>query len=234
MKKIPLSKAWQIVSSWRIKDYIRQLSIVILGIIITFTGSDAISSHSKQKDLTKSMQLLKEELKENKEELQNIEQILQAERNFSTYIIQYEKNFEKVPTDTLLKYQNIAFQLAKLSYSSDALEALKASALIQEIKNKELPFRLILIYKALESRQKDIASYYGNKAKRIDKLNDDEQFFNMRIYDNLPAQELWKNYFKNFHFKSIIYYSNGYFSNDNFTFIKNYITETIEMIDKEY
>lgn len=42
-----------------IKDYFRQLSIVIVGIVITFLASDAINQYSKQKEVEKITAMLK-------------------------------------------------------------------------------------------------------------------------------------------------------------------------------
>lgn len=181
------------------------------------------------------MQLIKKELEENIEQLNSVASYIEEEHNFCNYIIQRERNIEGIPTDTLIKYQNIAFQVISLPYSSDALEALKTSALIPEINNKDLAFQLIQTYKALENRSIDIENNYILKAKAIDKLTGNEKFFNMRIYSNMPIHELWKNYMQNFHFKAIIYFSNGnFYERCRFTYLKDEITKTIATIDKEY
>lgn len=51
----------------RMGDFICNFVAVVLGIIITFVGSDMIEEHNKKKEVTQALQLVKSELLINKE-----------------------------------------------------------------------------------------------------------------------------------------------------------------------
>ncbi len=53
------------IRRWQIGEYMRQLSVVILGIVITFAGSDLIGKITARRQLSISMQMVLNELEEN-------------------------------------------------------------------------------------------------------------------------------------------------------------------------
>lgn len=82
-------RKWRKFTSWRIGDYVLQLSVVVLGIIVTFAGSSAISRYSESKQVANTMQLIKSELKLNRERVEDIHKHLNFERRACNYILQY-------------------------------------------------------------------------------------------------------------------------------------------------
>lgn len=49
----------KLITSWKVGDYIRQLSIVIVGIIVTFAGSNMITDYSQSKEIVNAYNLSK-------------------------------------------------------------------------------------------------------------------------------------------------------------------------------
>ena len=62
MKKTNLKEKLQ---NWKLGNYFRELSIVTAGVFITLAGTDFINSASQEKQINKSMQMIKMELEEN-------------------------------------------------------------------------------------------------------------------------------------------------------------------------
>ena len=75
MKETTWTKVKTTVKSWRVGDYIRQFSIVVAGIIVTFLGSDLITEHTRQKEVRATMLLVAEELEYNRGELHRIKKL---------------------------------------------------------------------------------------------------------------------------------------------------------------
>lgn len=58
-------KSKEKLQNWKLGNYFRELSIVTAGVFITLAGTDFINSASQEKQINKSMQMIKMELEEN-------------------------------------------------------------------------------------------------------------------------------------------------------------------------
>ena len=67
MKNITWNKVKTTVKGWQVGDYIRQTSIVVIGVLITFAGSELVTQNSEKKDIQATMSLIRDELKSNRE-----------------------------------------------------------------------------------------------------------------------------------------------------------------------
>lgn len=110
----------KLITSWKIGDYIRQLSIVMVGIIVTFAGSNMITDYSQSKEIVNALQLVKNELELNKKEVRRITERIQLERKACSYVLKYRDCIEKASEDTLRMYSNIPFQSRSFVYTKDA------------------------------------------------------------------------------------------------------------------
>lgn len=66
MKNITWNKVKTTVKDWQVGDYIRQTSIVVIGVLITFVGSELVTQNSEKKDIQATMSLIRDELKSNR------------------------------------------------------------------------------------------------------------------------------------------------------------------------
>ena len=67
MKNITWNKVKTTVKGWQVGDYIRQTSIVVIGVLITFASSELVTQNSEKKDIQPTMSLIRDELKSNRE-----------------------------------------------------------------------------------------------------------------------------------------------------------------------
>lgn len=169
-------KKWRKFTSWRIGDYILQLSVVVLGIIITFAGSSVISGYIESKQVANTMQLIKSELELNREKVKFTHKHLDFERRACNYILRYRNNFESASEDSLLMYTNVPFEADMFIYVTDALEMLKMSSLSQRIQDKELIFQIVKAYNELKRMQEVVSWFYGLKSKYAELIYTDVEF----------------------------------------------------------
>lgn len=63
MEKIDWNRVKATIRNWKPGEYIRQTSIVVIGVLITFVGSELVTRCSEQKDIKSTMLLIRDELK---------------------------------------------------------------------------------------------------------------------------------------------------------------------------
>lgn len=227
-------------SEWRLGDYFRQLSIVILGIVVTFMASDAISEYSKSRELKKAMQLVREELRLNRENVHKIADWVKMNQYVGTMMLQARKNLEGIPDDTLRKYVNIPFQSEDFLYTNHALELLKTSSLFQQMRDKEHALQLIKAYAELELVARTMDFFMTEKIKRMDEY---EEAVKKRTGNGFSTagkenswRELWISNLSYTEFQNIFYFMLGCFDDTDgyFRKVDEKLAATMEMIDREY
>lgn len=163
MKKTTWAKVKMTIKSWRVGDYIRQFSIVVAGIIVTFWGSDLIAEHTRQKEVRATMLLVAEELEYNRGELHRIKKLLDIDRYMSQLLADQRMNISEIPEDTLWKYNKLFNNMDGFIYKTDALEVLKGSSLMQYISDKRVLQDVLQAYFELGRKKKDVDDYYAIK-----------------------------------------------------------------------
>lgn len=158
-----MKKLFNSLKSWRIGDYIRQFSIVAAGVIVTFMGSDLISNHNQQKEVASVMQFIKSELEQNKKDVENLYVRVSLDRTMGQYIADCDYDVRKIPVDTLQKYRWFITSTSGLKYTSDALEVLKNSSLMQQVNDKKMLLNLVKSYDLLRQMKVDVAEFYRIK-----------------------------------------------------------------------
>lgn len=137
-------------TTWKIGDFILQLLVVILGIVVTFAAGNAVSERTKAKEVAKAMEIVKNELERNLEDFDQITERLRLEQRICRYIRSYEKHIEEASADTLRKYLSMPFQVSSFIPASDAMEMLRASSLLPNVENKELVLDILKAYNGLQ------------------------------------------------------------------------------------
>lgn len=151
-------------------DYLRQFSIVTAGIIVTFIGNDMITEYARQKEVKATMHLVIDELKQSREQLKGVHKLMDADRHMAQLIVQSGFNKEAIPEDTLVQYYRFFGNLTSFSYTTDALEVLKGSSLMQYISEKKLLQNIINAYYQLSNAKEDITHYYEIKSDAINEV----------------------------------------------------------------
>jgi len=154
----------------RLGDFICNFVAVVLGIVITFAGSDIIEERNKQKEVAQALQLIKEELLINREDIKDMMEIETFEQRGALYLLHHKDKMDEAPEDSLNKYCCFPFQSAGFIYTTDAMEMLRASSLMPNIKNKELATQIIKTYTIIKGAYQTFSAYTESKVNTIDKL----------------------------------------------------------------
>ncbi|MCD8093371.1 MAG: hypothetical protein LUF01_11290 [Bacteroides sp.] len=172
MKTKLIEKVKRISTEYKFGDFFRNFIAVMLGIIITFAGSDWITERNTQKEVKKSLQLVKSELLLNREEMVALRNRVILEQHAANYLFEHKDNPAGMPKDSLLKYFPLPFQWSKFTFTNDAMEMLKASALIQKIQNKELALQIMKVYGTIKAAEASFDKYSNVKDQVQNEFND--------------------------------------------------------------
>ncbi len=153
---------------WQIGEYMRQLSVVILGIVITFAGSDLIGKITARKQLSISMQMVLNELEENQQILKELHDMVFREYHVTKYFSEQLEDFSSIPADTLERYKDFFTSSRSFSFSDNAIEALKASGAMQHTNSPELLNELFSRYDELQVIERMIDTYHCGKTQRME------------------------------------------------------------------
>lgn len=171
MKKKLTGRVKQISREYKFGDFFRNFIAVMLGIIITFAGSDWITERNIQKELEKSLQLVKSELLLNKETIQEMGNRVAWEQKAARYLFKYKNKRNEISQDSVNQYLPFLFQWSKFTFTNDAIEMLKTSSLIQKIRNKELALQIIKAYGIIKAVESSFEMYVYYKTQVQDEFN---------------------------------------------------------------
>ena len=221
----------------RLGDFICNFTAVVLGILLTFAGSNLIEEHKKQKELKDALLLVKNEMLLNRGYMTQMMEREEFEKQGASYLLQPKENIAKAAPDSLEKYGNLPFQTQTFIYINDAMEMLKTSSLMSAIRDKELATQIIKTYNAIKGSYETFNSFMEIKQKKVDKLinKPEVQKFLTNDADYSTAEE-WTFFFK--FPEGIQLIQQIYFTHDSPTrmynrFIKQ-IDETASAIDEFY
>lgn len=197
MKTKLIKKAQKVSTEYKFGDFFRNFIAVILGIIITFIGSDWIAERNKQKELREALLLVKNEMMLNRN---NIEKMMQQEifeQTGALYLYQYRHNMEKASPDSLDKYGSTPFRTSAFLPITDAMEMLKTTSLISAIKDKKLATQIIQTYNTIEGAHLTFDSFTGIKIQSMRELGNLPEVKKFRTNGKpTTTQENWTFYCK--------------------------------------
>ena len=171
-------------------EYLKQLSVVVLGIVVTFVGSDQISACQQRRELRTALQLVKDELQENQKVVQAIQRLVLYERHVTRYLIEHKDRLDQVPVDTLEQYAKVPFWWASYHVSTDAMEALKASGLMQKMPDVEFAQQLIKTYGQVERTATLYDFYAETKQKLQEKMIINPVLTAFMVEEHTPLERL--------------------------------------------
>lgn len=171
-------------------DYLRDLSIVILGVAVTFIGSALITRHTVNKDIRENMRLIKIELDKNVMKVHEIMDYIAEDVRIGREVL--SQDYRMLPQDTLAAYASAVSRVQIFSYTQDALEILKASSLMPDVKDKQL---LLNIFRCYEAFGNVVAAveFYNNRKQWALTYNDDKDYIVMRDGNVYDRWELYMN-----------------------------------------
>lgn len=233
MKTNLTDKIKDISTEYKFGDFFRNFIAVVLGIVITFAGTDFINTDSQEKQIKESMQMIKIELSENLKSITGAEDAYLDEINFFRLLIQKQNSLQTIEASILEDNINAPFVSRDIEYSEDALEVLKNSALMQQISDKGFILKLLQAYKGCRGIHGTNADYYKHKQEYVTRFMSHPTVYNpQKNYKNI--YEIWKLRLQETEIKQLILSMPNTFDENPFTTPQKAIKEMIELIDQTY
>jgi ABC-type multidrug transport system fused ATPase/permease subunit len=119
----------------KIVKYLRELSIVVVGIAITFTANNWINNRIQEKDFQLYLNAVKIELEENLKNLNKSKNFYKRSVEYVVYLSSNEKT--ALNSDSIQSYSDIMNNITQFTYKSNAFDMMKSSGEMRLIKDKE-------------------------------------------------------------------------------------------------
>lgn len=165
-------KVKHFISEYKLGDFFRNLIAVVLGIIITFIGSDMLAEHNTKKEVKRALQLVKNELIKNRETMMDAQNTLKYEKRAARFLLKNKNHLSSIPKDSFDLYCHVPFFWSTVHYTSDALELLKNSSLFQKISDEQLSLQLIKTYGSIQEAAAVFKIFYDQKQELNNKFDD--------------------------------------------------------------
>ena len=190
----------------KIGKYLRELSVVVIGVAITLSASYWISSRSEKRDLALYLKAIKMELEENCRILENTnEAIILPGLKYRNYLMSNDK--KSLNPDSLKYYMYSTRAISDASsimFRTSAFEMFKTSGNMRLVDNKELLISLWNTYSVLGSIMRHFDNISDMKTEELKKYSfqysiqptDEDMLKNPPLYDihvNLPIPLAMKN-----------------------------------------
>lgn len=147
MKTILWKKITHLFASRRMGDFVCNFTAVVLGIILTFMGSDWIEERNTQRDVKSALQLVQT----NRNTILSGKQRIEREIRAAHFLLRNKDSLLVVSEDSVNYYCNLPFQTSFITFTTDALELMKSSALFSQIKDKQLGLSIIQAYASIKT-----------------------------------------------------------------------------------
>lgn len=177
---------------WTWREYVLQLSVVIIGIVVTFAGSDLIARRSRQRQVQRVMQLLVAELNTNRRHLDHCCGQLIFDRQGMQMFGRYGNEVDPIPVDSLEHYMPLLGSTQEFFPQSDALEYFKISGTIQSVNDDGLLMQILGCYRALEEFGRDVCTYNRRKQAAMDHFLAHASPRLLARYSSLGVREAWR------------------------------------------
>lgn len=155
--------------------YLRELSVVIIGIAITFFFSDIISKSKEKKDLNTQLSIIYDELEEN---LQAIDMLIvhyDKHLKLRYYLNQYMEHPDENYADSVQLYSSTAFNSEGFYYKRAAYEMFINSGMMKAVEDRQLLLSITESYLKLEAVKQEHETHlelkYNEYTKLYSKLN---------------------------------------------------------------
>ncbi|MDL2227750.1 hypothetical protein LJC30_02565 [Odoribacter sp. OttesenSCG-928-L07] len=165
----------------KIVKYLRELSVVVIGVAITFIGSNLINERQKEKELHKHLEAITTELKENLDIVKEKGKFYNYQAELSRYLMSDKPenlNTQHIDSLNFKEDYSVIGSFFTLVYKTSALEMLTNSGALNRIKDKRLSQSILDSYASLEVVKHESDAYMNRKINEIyNIILDNEQLF---------------------------------------------------------
>lgn len=132
-------------------SFVSNIIAVVLGIFITFGIQGLIDRKGEREDVKSALDLVKEELVNNKDNFYQVIDIISNEKHAAEFLFLSKDSLDMCCIDTIKKMHTLLCSEMFVTVTDDALELLKSSSLFQKMKDNELALSIIKAYDYLDA-----------------------------------------------------------------------------------
>jgi len=142
----------------KIGNYLREISVVVIGVAITLSLTFWISNSNERKNLSLYLNALKMELKSNSEKSDLFTKWFQKSANYANYIQLYSE--KSINQDSITHYRQSdndgvgwGHTYSYTIFDKNAFEMFKTSGAMRQVDDKELLMAIWQVYSKMENVQ---------------------------------------------------------------------------------
>jgi hypothetical protein len=151
---------------WGTVGYLRQLSTVVIGILITFGGSALIKMGADRKEAGEVLTMVRVELEKNLARATAQRDRLVHEMDGARAMKPFIHSPEAIPGDSLTKYLDVITDTQTADYLTNSFEMLKTSHL-RSVRNRELLRDLYTVYENAQHFEAGVRAYNSLKVRGL-------------------------------------------------------------------
>lgn len=221
------------IKSWKPGDYVRQISVVVIGILITFAGSNLITNCSEKRDIQAIMLLIRDEMRNNRDIYQSSISEFTNDERISAMLVEHDMRLQTIPEDSLTQFGFVLGHYRTFSYQRNAIDLLRNSMLMQKISDKEFLLSLLEAYETLETYKVLITQYYDLKDKIVTPFHlslTDEQFNTLLQ----GGYGMWEIYLSDIRVRNFMRTPMEYFHSKYKKSVERKLAKMIQTIEEKY
>lgn len=173
--------------TWR--EYALQLSVVIIGIVVTFAGSGLIERWRVAREVRATMLLVHAELETNRADFMQVWDYQQWEMRACKFLTDNRRDLKRIPSDTMASFDPVYGRIHFFHPRRDAFEVLKNSGLMSSVPDKDFLLAVTQGYAVLADLEENISMYYQLKLTAQNDMSKDfsekqrERFYTGDMYE---------------------------------------------------
>lgn len=144
--------------------------MVIIGVVLTFAGSDLLSRYARSREVRTTMKLVYAELEADRTELRETLDWMRWEAHACRVIVDNRHDLSRIPADTMESFVHVGSRIVSYHPSRDAFDVLKNSGLMAAVNDKRFLLTLTQGYAALEQMEENVGVYYGQKLSALNEM----------------------------------------------------------------
>jgi len=190
----------------KITKYIRETSIVVIGVAITLSVSYWVTNRNEKRDTSLFLTAIKLELEENVRVLDITNQgVIQHAFKYSNYLMTHDK--KSLNADSIKSYMSIIGNMTSIMFKTNAFDMFKSSGNMRLVDNRELLLSIWDTYSFLSVVQRIFDSNSEMKTEEFKKYffqysinpSDNDLLKNPPLYDvfvNMPIHVVQNDLYK--------------------------------------
>jgi hypothetical protein len=155
------------ISFEKFGNYIREVSIVVIGVAITLSVSVWINNRNEKKDVDLQLNTVKIELKENVKILDEMIEDMKPEYRYMIYLETHDK--KSLNEDTLRSYIPVCYSNTNYTFKTNAFEMFKNSGTMRLMNDSELLMEIWSVYADLNGLKQMYDEFLRRKWNHIEK-----------------------------------------------------------------